>query len=310
MTRSRFLKPLDSDGVIPVGPNDWTWDLGINNAAGGIYASASDLSKFLRILLPPPPGDALPFLPPNVVREWLRETGATGSPYSSYGVPWELLRSPSPSQGYVVDVVSKGGGLAGYLSTALVFPQYGVAASILVAGDPAANRWLRARVVRDVVAWAGAVARRQARAAYAGKYVATNGLDSRLQLRVDRGRPGLGIAKFVSNGTDMIAFLESYYAPGKPAGSVDARLIPTGLGASWRMSVNVDDDDQEAEESVWRKACFTDVDTWAYGGESVMEFIFEMGQGEAVSVELPAFRITLEKKGKEEKPPKKIHEDL
>ena len=102
----------------------------------------------------------------------------------------------------------------------------------------------------------------------------------------------------------MKAFVASFYQDyaGLPTpGEVEFRLLPTGIGRVWRMSVNFTP--HEKEETVWSKACFTDIDAWAYAGESVTEFVFLEREGEirAVGVELSAFRISLVRlKGEED----------
>jgi len=92
-------------------------------------------------------------------------------------------------------------------------------------------------------------------------------------------------------------------------GGVELKLIPTGIGRVWRMSVNFTPHEGEKEETVWSRACFTDIDAWAYAGESVSELVFLEREEEVgvVGVELPAFGISLVKLKEVEK---EVHDEL
>jgi len=312
---STFHKPRDSSGVIPHGHSDWRWDEGIKNAAGGLYASSTDLSKFLRSLLNHGAGLGGVGMTRGRMNGWLKGGSRTGSPWSEYGMPWEVVYSNTLApDGHVVPVITKGGALAGYFSTTIILPDYALAANILVAGAAGANRYLRDTIISQLVPWAHSHTFLQTTARLTGTYSAlpTSGINTTITLTATPTLPGLGVEAFISNGTDMKAFVESfyqYYAGLPTPGRVEFRLLPTGIGRVWRMSVNFTPLKENKEEAVWSRACFTDIDVWAYAGESVSEFVFlekEGGVG-AVGVELPAFRISLIKLKEVEK---EVHDEL
>ncbi|CUS10218.1 unnamed protein product [Tuber aestivum] len=298
---STFQKPRDSSGIIPYQRNDWRWDEGIKNAAGGLYASSTDLSKFLRGLLNHGAGLGGIGMTRGRMNGWLRGGSSTGSPWSGYGTPWEVVFSNTLApDGHVVPVITKGGSLAGYPSTTIILPDYALAANVLVSGAAAANRYLRDTIISQLIPWAHTHALSQTTTKFTGTYSAlpTTGINTTITLTTAPNLPGLGVETFISNGTDMNAFFASFYHDyaGMPTpGEVELRLFPTGIGSAWRMSVNFIPH-EEKEETVWSRACFTNIDTWAYAGQSVSEFVF-LSEGEAgvVGVKLPAFRISLVK---------------
>ncbi|RPB00822.1 beta-lactamase/transpeptidase-like protein [Choiromyces venosus 120613-1] len=314
---STFYKPRDSAGVIPHGRNDWSWNEGIKNAAGGLYASSTDLSKFLRSLLNHGAGLGGVGMTRGRMNGWLKGGSRTGSPWSEYGTPWEVVYSDTLApDGHVVSVITKGGALKGYFSTIIILPDYGLAANVLVSGAATADRYLRDSIIEQLVPWAHSHALSQA-TTFTGIYSAlpTTGINTTITLTTTPNLPGLGVETFISNGTDMKAFAASYYqdyADILTPGEVDFRLFPTGIGKVWRMSVNFIPHEKK-QETVWSRACFTDIDVWAYAGQSVSEFIFHEGEEKAVvvGVGLPAFRISLAKQeGQKEEEEEEVHGEL
>ena len=51
MSKSTLSTPPDSAGIIPLEPQYWDIDEGVQNPTGGIYSSTEDLSKYLRYIL-------------------------------------------------------------------------------------------------------------------------------------------------------------------------------------------------------------------------------------------------------------------
>ena len=153
------------------------------------------------------------------------------------------------------------------------------------------------------------VAREQAGTAYGGRYESTTpGLNSTLTVRVDDGRPGLGVYNWISNGTDMapstVAFgwaaTEEQLKKLQPS----IRLYPTRLeeklpGGGRRVSFRGVFEDLSDDPIL--NSMVQPCDTWVrtlgiYGAKPIDLFIFTLdSSGKAVSVENLALRIKLDK---------------
>jgi CubicO group peptidase (beta-lactamase class C family) len=84
MSKSTLSKPPDSAGVIPVDPQYWYVDEGIQNPTGGIYSSSKDLSKYLRYVLNHYNG-----ITPAL--NWMHPVSPSEGLNSFYGTPWEIV---------------------------------------------------------------------------------------------------------------------------------------------------------------------------------------------------------------------------
>ena len=297
LTGTSQAKPHDSRGVIPfnVSYSNWAIDLGDGTPTGGLYSSANDLSKLGRAIL----NNTL--LHPNTTRAWLKPTSFTNNLVAAVGRPWEIFRADTiPTRG-VIDIYAKGGDIGLYHTFFAVVPDYNIGI-VAIVGGPGDHTWIESSIVDIVFPALEAAAREQAQASYAGTYRATNGLNSSLTLSTSMDAPGLGITKWISNGTDMMEVLSILI--GTPLGPDILRIFPTNLeqensdgttDVSWRISF---DSPTYRQPSGPFSACGTwyAVDGISYGEHGIDQIQFTIGEdGRAISVSPRAFNIVMEK---------------
>lgn len=154
------------------------------------------------------------------------------------------------------------------------------------------------------------VAREQAGATFAGRYVASEpGLNSSLTIRVDDGLPGIGVYDWISNGTSMapwtVAFGWALKSPEELNNMIPStRLYPTmieealpdgGKRVSFRAVYEDLSDDPVLNKYV------VDCNTWVrtiaiYGSKPIDLFVFTLDKsGKAVAIENMATRAVLHK---------------
>lgn len=296
MTGSSFLKPSDSVAVLPKG-EQWYWDVdeGVQNPTGGLFATSSDMSKFLRYILNHYNG-----ITPAL--NWFQPASFAEGVNSFYGVPWEIFRTDKilPRIHRTVTFVTKGGGLPGYQTNILLVPEYSLGITILTAGDGPLLSKVREVVTTNLIPAADRLAQRQARERYVGTY-SSHHINSTLSISLSPYL-GLYISQFVSNGTDTLSWLlENPRLIG-----VDAtlQLIPTFLyrddkqkrGELFRTVLNTSQ--RQGPRELWADFCTTDVDAIMYAGKPLGEAIFwdtdDTGH-RYDRVELSAFRVWLDR---------------
>ncbi|KAI1773109.1 beta-lactamase/transpeptidase-like protein [Hypoxylon cercidicola] len=302
-----YTKPDNALGVIPQGSEtQWSFSIGEASPTGNMYSSASDLSRLGRAIF------RHTLLPPAQTRRWLKPTALTADMREGLGSPWGIRRIPLADGSRVVDAYSKAGSINVYMSLLVLLPDYDVGISALLAGGwPGNSNWDMADAVGAALVPAlEEAARAQADAAYAGAYGdGDGGLNSSLVLRTDPGRPGLGVERWVSNGTDMLPVAVRYtlnYEVAAPA----VRLYPTGL-----ETTRVAGDGDGARRVAWKAVVenlaapdhgadmfSTNCGTWVgqttavYADMPLDQFVFTLdANGNAVSVEPLALRATLRK---------------
>lgn len=296
MTSTSFEKPSDDHAVLTRGQSAiWDVEEGVQRPTGGLYASASDLSKFLRYILRHYNAIATGV-------NWLMPASWSTEIHTFYGMPWEILRSNSVLEHSerAVTIVTKSGGLPGYTSQVLLLPEYDLGVTILVAGTGKLLKELRDIVLPEVIRAAEAAVWNHMATVNTKDMVTTEpNLNSSLSLETSPSH-GLAIKSFISNGTDVLntvipRFLGLSLIPGNTS-SWHAQLVPTLLfkdeklqeGEIWRMVVVEDRVEKQSGHKLFDDFCLTDVDTTEYGGLPLNEVVF---WHEAGLVELPAFRV-------------------
>lgn len=295
MTKASFATPRDDHAVLSYG-NAAIWDVkqGVQRPTGGLYASASDLSKFLRYILKHYNSIATGV-------NWLFPASWATGLQSFYGMPWEILRTDSVLEHSKrpVTIVSKSGGLPGYVSNIFLLPEYDLGVTVLVAGNITLLDQVQDIVLKGLIKAAEASIWDHTKTVYDEDFVATNSsLNSSLSLR-STPQHGLTISKFISNGTDMLdtvltQILAPYVPPQKQGWH--AQLVPTLLfknestkqGEIWRFLIVQERTEKKSGHGLFDEFCVTDVDTTSYGTLPLNEVVFWHEEG---LVELPAFQV-------------------
>ncbi|KAL1837605.1 hypothetical protein VTJ49DRAFT_3623 [Mycothermus thermophilus] len=296
-----------SEGIIPGDRADSGWDyqLGDENPAGNMYSSVSDLSALGRSIL------RSTLLPPAVTRRWLKPAAMSSELIAGVGSPWGVRRIivPYANGKRVVDAFNKAGRIGHYSALLVLLPDYDIGFSIMIAGDeiPGNANFNLADILGGYLVPAfEAAGREQADARYAGEYFdADETRNASLRITTQQDRPGLGIERWISNGTDMrtmAVVLQSGYSPVDPS----VRLYPAGL-----ETVRADGSKRVAFKAVFEdlnlparpESMFsTDCGTWVsftgvtYGTQPLDQFAFELDpEGRVVSVQNLALRAVLKK---------------
>jgi hypothetical protein len=294
MEKSTYSRPADDAGVIPLNPQYWDVDAGIQNPTGGIYSSTTDLSKFLRYILTHYNG-----LTPAL--NWINPVSFSEGLNSFYGMPWEIFRTDKilANSKRPVRFITKGGGLPGYSTNIMTVPEYDLGITVLVAGKPKLLSIILETVTVETIRAAEEVAIRQLNERYAGTYISTtSGLNSSITLVADHR--GLIINEFISNGTDVLNGALPFLDESLTEGPWYAPVVPTLLyrnetkqaGERWRMLLvaeRVSDN-----QGILDDFCITDMEGPGYGGLPINEIIFWKGEhGVFDEVELSGFRARL-----------------
>ena len=289
MSSTTITTPPDTHAVLPLGPNYWGVEEGVQNPTGGIYSSTNDMCKLLRYIM-----THYNALATGV--NWLMPASWSPNVYSFYGMPWEIFRSNKVLEDSKrpVTFATKSGGLPGYVSRISIMPEYGLGVTILVGCEDATCGELLGELQETVtiiltraaetVAWEGVDE------AYSGSYHA---VDHSLNSTIELGSSptaGLTLNKFISNSTDVMATVVPQYFV-DPTRKWRVQLMPTLLfkdekkqeGEIWRLIPEYEREDK----GIWDDFCFGDVEGPLYAGLPMNELVFwrEAGVVRATGVE-------------------------
>lgn len=292
MSKSTLSLPPDSAGVIPLEPQYWDVDEGVQAPTGGIYSSSGDLSKFLRYILQH-------FNSISHALNWIHPVSPAQGLHTFYGVPWEIFQTDRilKDSKRTVRFITKGGGLPGYTSIIIIVPEYDLGITILLAGKPDFFSKIQEIVTVAMVRAAERLAIRQLNERYAGTYATTSSsLNSTMTLKGDHR--GLVVTKWISNGTDVLnAGLIKPFTPNHWS----AQLVPTLLyhnekdqtGEEWRVLVA--EERTEGVGEIWDDFCLSVIEGPLYAGVGVNEVVFWDQEKEGIfkTLELRGFRASL-----------------
>lgn len=266
------------------------WNLILDNAGtgmGAIFSSPNEMSAIGRAIL------ASSLLPPNTTRAWLKPTSHTSSLIGAVGRAWEIYRTiiGAPENNRVVDLYTKSGNVAGFGAKLVLIPDYDVGFVVMMAGRRGITADQISGVIVDHLLPAlEDAARREAEHKFSGTFIAEHGPNSTVTFSTTAEMPGLGIDRWISNGTDMVQ--EVFKSPRS------FRMYPTnieeeqGKQISWRSSYIFIDD----------TGTFSACPSWIalgrpqYGIYGLDEFVFELDHNdEVIAVEPKALKIRLVK---------------
>ncbi|KAK8101485.1 beta-lactamase/transpeptidase-like protein [Apiospora kogelbergensis] len=309
-----YQKPPDNLGIIVQGQQSgWNYSLGDASPTGNMYSSTNDLSALGRAIL----GSRL--ISGGQTRRWLKPAILTSDLHEGVSYPWGVKRIPlSTGEGggssRITDAYNKAGSINTYSSLIIILPDYDVGISALLAGGwPGNANWAMADAIgKTLVPALEEAARMEADAMFSGTYSSNTSstdnsasLNSTIVLSTEEGRPGLGIDRWVSNGTDMVPVAIRYtlnYNVTVPA----LRLYPTGLetrhdDGSRKMAFKAMIQDRGATDHA-TDMFSTNCGTWVgqttavYASMPLDQFVFHLdASGEVKSIESLALRAVLDK---------------
>ncbi|KAF2267746.1 beta-lactamase/transpeptidase-like protein [Lojkania enalia] len=260
----------------------WNIDISEATAMGGMFASANDVSTLGRAIL------SSKLLAPSVTRAWMKPTSFTSSIIGFVGRPWEIYRSiiDAPNN-RVVDIYTKSGNLGIYTSMLALIPDLGIGFTILVASEIGSHPLSASGILSDALIPAVQEAQRQsADAMFSGTYTAQGNANSSITLNTTKGKPGLGLVRWIANSADMFLLF------GDP---VDFRVYPSNAEGGMMRWKAVSGIELGYEDWGAFSACPTwfgvDRPTWGLFG--LDDFAFGIEEGRAKSVEIGALKTVL-----------------
>ncbi|KAJ5529943.1 hypothetical protein N7527_003336 [Penicillium freii] len=304
MTETSIFAPNNTTtGIIPVSKeaSGWLAHHKADQASTSLFSSIKDLAIAGQAIL-----NSTLLSKPQTNR-WFKPVSPTSNPANSIGSPWLIYSAaesyPNASMVDIYTVLSNEGNDKSLYSSYLgLVPDFSVGFAILSADtETPADLNAHADIIGDVVLEAlMKTAIEQAAKNFGGKYKASN-INSSITVKYD-SLPGLYIQEFVSNGTDFRATLAEIVGVAKPA-DLSIRLYPTqlveesGSGSKQAFRAVFQDITELADNGTPTCVSWLDLDKLQYGGRGLDEFVFSLDQsGQAVSVEIPALRVSLEKK--------------
>ncbi|EPS28756.1 hypothetical protein PDE_03702 [Penicillium oxalicum 114-2] len=273
MNATFYTAPDMSLGVIPIqdGEHWWTFDMGDEGPAGGIYSSTKDMATLGQAIL------SSSLLPASTTRRWMQPHVHTASLDSSVGAPWEIIRLDNPR---ATDVYTKAGDIGAYSSMIALSPDYDIGFTILLAGSDGHSKVALAAdlISAQLFPALEAVAKNQAARRFTGAYASEQGMNSTMSIMTDDG-PGLVITSWINNGTDMMESLMTMGHVQDPS-SFNVRLYPTGLESPGQISFRavLPVELSTAGNGPFTSGCLTWVtmDAQVYGSVGMDEFVFDL----------------------------------
>ncbi|KAF7717343.1 Beta-lactamase domain-containing protein [Penicillium ucsense] len=288
-----YSKPDMPVGLIPTqdGEHWWSFDLGDEGPAGGIYSSTRDMTALGQAIL----NGSL--LPASITRRWMKPHTHTSTLDGSVGAPWEII---TLDNGRPIDIYSKAGDIGAYSSMIALSPDYDVGFTIFFAGTDGHAKVALAADLISAKLFPGleAAAKDQAASRFGGDYASAEGVNSTISITTDDG-PGLRIASWVNNGTDMIQSLMTMGNAHDPS-TFSVRLYPTGLDSPGQIAFRavLPARLSTAGNGPFTSECLTWVtmDAQVYGGIGIDEFVFNFNEaGSVTSITPRVLRATLPK---------------
>ncbi|KAK4081372.1 hypothetical protein Purlil1_11714 [Purpureocillium lilacinum] len=227
-----YMKPPrnDTNAIVLPGSLDessWGYDNQVISSSGGLYTSVADLRTVGLSIL------NSELLAPSTTRRWMHPLGSTTSLTFSVGAPWEIHRlavpvTPKSNRTRIMDLYTKLGANAGYSSCIALSPDHGLGFSLMSVGATAGTDRITLRdLIGDVFLPAAEHAGAENAAAnFAGTFVNEKTPGTNVTLTVDKGRPGLGLAKFFIDGMDVRGNVTT--SPPPPGSKFAVRIYGAG----------------------------------------------------------------------------------
>ncbi|KAL5358460.1 beta-lactamase/transpeptidase-like protein [Aspergillus floccosus] len=308
LTTTTYAIPTgESSWVIPNGESGWYQDTGDETPTAGIYTSSSDLAKFGRDIL------LNRQLSPVATRRWMKPSSHTSSLSLSVGSPWEILRTKSQiSHGRTIDLYTKSGSIGQYNSLLIISPDYGVALSIMAAGESSAAVVGTASeiVLQSLIPALENQTLYEACKGLCGTYESSDpSRNSSFTVSADTN--GLQVEWWINRGVNFLAVIQAYASQtGSPP--IKVMMQATNIGSvsnsqgndvgtrrvAYRALFERDTSVPTAQHRIMNQSAglWSSVDTPMYGEVAIDEFVVHLDHsGLAFAIEPRVMRDTLYK---------------
>ena len=287
----QFTPEDDSKSIVP-GNASASWysaDLRGYDPAGGYLSTINDLRKVGQAIL------NSTNLPASDTRRWMKPATFTSDAGMAVGAPWEIFKAPINRTSWMY---TKSGDLGYYSNNLILLPEYDIGISVLTAG---AEAGATSRTLSDIITTAFVpafeqMAKEDAVPAYAGVYVDEK-TNSSMKLDVKEAEPGLTVTEWTFGGIDVFTLLPQVL---RTPYTVHVHMYPTGLKSldgkqvSWRALFESERPKGTGLFSSFCSSWFS-AEGLVYGGQSMGEFVFNMGEEGAEGVDFRMLNIGLEK---------------
>lgn len=283
--------PDDSKSIVPVNASiSWySADIKGFGPAGGHFSTINDLRKVGRSIL------NSTLVSATNTRRWMKPATFTSDADMAVGAPWEIFKAPINRTMWMY---TKSGDLGLYSNNLILLPEYDIGISILTAGieAPATSRILSDIVTTSFVPAFEQAAKEEAVGTHVGVYTDEK-TNSSMRLDVLEDEPGLKITEWTFGGVDVFSLLSQAM---RSSFAVDVHMYPTGLKSvdgkqvSWRA---IFESQRPKPAGLFSSFCSSwfSAEGVVYGGQSMGEFIFKMGDAGAEEVEFRMLDIALPK---------------
>jgi hypothetical protein len=273
-----------------------------------MYTSAKDLSTL---------GIAImnsTLLRPATTRRWLKPVAYTPDLLAAIGIPFGLRRmqiDPARQPHRTVTSFNKAGSTRWWSGMTSLIPDWGLGFVVLLAGDIGTiNTFGVAEFLAQYIVPAyEAAVREEADKVYSGVYITEEeNLNSTLTITTTPGKPGLGISRWISNGTNIIPIAYMLQqGTTTPALAPTARLYWTNVeqtapDGSRRQSFKATFEDEAYPPLEKPNLYVSDCITWmgqtgvTYAAQALDQFVFNLDvKGSVIDVENLALRVKLKK---------------
>ncbi|KAJ5087561.1 hypothetical protein N7456_011177 [Penicillium angulare] len=303
LTKSSYSAPESKYGVIPgtEASSFWSFDVGEETPAGGIYSSPNDLSTVGRSIL------SNTLLSPALTRRWLKPISHTSSLDFAAGRPWEIFSFKRASS-RTIDLFTKTGDLVSYAALLALSPDHNIGFSVLSAGENSTIVTNSVPSLSNLITKIFIPALEEAAKQEAKKYTGTYATgSSSLTLAIDEN-PGLAVKSWTNNGVNMLQTVKTLYQAAN-VDDISVRLYYSELEYSAKSGSrfvgfraviqNLAGRDVSAPfDGIFSQACVSweVINAVPYGNVGLDEFLFEVNRdGDVVSIQPRALRVTLKR---------------
>jgi hypothetical protein len=268
-----------------------------------MYSSSGDITRFGRAIL------KSTIIPKAMTNRFLKPVSFTSDPNAGMGIAWGIRKIQVGNHPYRWTYgYQKAGRIGDYASLMILLPDYDIGFTVLMAGDIPANFNFDCADYMGVALLPifEAAAKAESNSIYAGRYVGSDPAANTSMVIVTDDRPGLGVASWYNNGTDMNVVSTMIQLQSWTPITPTVRLYPSGLETvrpdgsktvAWR-AIFEDANGIERAGRMFSTDCATwlSMTSYVYGSRAIDQVLFHFDpKGKVVAIEPGALRAKYEK---------------